>query len=138
MGKYTMSQLRDRALDGGAYIESDIHRSFSHQALYEDTPGGRDLRAIRGLGYAMHASMWLNATSEKGMQYGTASRELRLENAAKFANKAGVPLYTIAETFGLEALLPPEEKVRLDRAQIYDAPENMNPVPKIPHSIEAE
>lgn len=47
-------------------------------------------------GYEAGALGWLKSLTPEGLKYGSGSRELRLEEAKKLANKAEIPLEEIA------------------------------------------
>jgi|GEM_PF-2146739 len=93
-------KIRKVITDSRKYsVTFDVNRYLSWRAEeMRDNPRVREIMdLILKRGYVAEAVNWLKSTTPAGMKYGTGSKDLRLENARKFAKDAGVSLEELAK-----------------------------------------
>lgn len=97
--RYSLEELRERA------ITRDV--SYDIQRLYRDElkAGNEEVRDVLRTGHVAEAVSWLKSIAPDEMEYGTLTRDQRIEQAAGHAAAAGYPLEIIAEEHNLSDLL---------------------------------
>ena len=96
---YSLDQLREKALSGD--VSYDLHRLYSSSIQ----AGDPEVLDVLKTGHVSEAADWLRSTTPEAMEYGTFSREERINKAAGHAAAAGYPLEVIAEQHDLTHLL---------------------------------
>lgn len=74
-------------------VTYDLFRYFWQRMQDKD----QELLKIQRNGFIGETISWLKSTTEKGMKYGTASKEERILKAREFAEKAGVLIEDLAQ-----------------------------------------
>jgi len=79
-------------------ITGDLSRWFRESSYEFD----RSIEPTIKRGYKSHALYWLKAALPEEMKYGTATKEERIQEARKWAEKAGTTLEEIAQENNIE------------------------------------
>jgi hypothetical protein len=78
-------------------VAFDVDRFLSFEAKRTSNPRAKEIiDFILKRGFSSDALGWLRSATPQGMQYGTAKREVRIENARKLAEAADISLEEIA------------------------------------------